>query len=46
MHEVDTDRSGTVDFFEFLTVARLITQQKGIVAKPILHNTGTNSVCF
>ena len=31
MAEVDTDHSGTVDFFEFLSVARLITQQQGII---------------
>ena len=29
MLEVDIDDSGTVDFFEFLCVARLISQGKG-----------------
>ncbi|CAB4001229.1 glutamic acid-rich isoform X2 [Paramuricea clavata] len=29
MNEIDLDKSGTVDFFEFLSVARLVTQQKG-----------------
>lgn len=29
MSEIDTDESGTVDFFEFLSVARLVTQEKG-----------------
>ena len=29
MLEVDIDHSGTVDFFEFLCVARLISQGKG-----------------
>ena len=29
MSEIDQDKSGTVDFFEFLSVARLVTQQKG-----------------
>ena len=29
MLEVDVDDSGTVDFFEFLCVARLIAQGKG-----------------
>ncbi|XP_028404971.1 uncharacterized protein LOC114527495 [Dendronephthya gigantea] len=29
MDEIDNDNSGTIDFFEFLTVARLVTQQKG-----------------
>lgn len=29
MTETDTDNSGTIDFFEFLSVARLITQQEG-----------------
>lgn len=29
MDEVDNDHSGTIDFYEFLTVARLVTQQKG-----------------
>ena len=30
MLEVDIDDSGTVDFFEFLCVARLISQGKGM----------------
>ena len=30
MLEVDVDDSGTVDFFEFLCVARLISQGKGM----------------
>lgn len=30
MMEVDVDSSGTVDFYEFLCVARLIAQGKGL----------------
>ena len=29
MLEIDVDDSGTVDFYEFLCVARLITQGEG-----------------
>ncbi|XP_046853742.1 uncharacterized protein LOC124446901 [Xenia sp. Carnegie-2017] len=29
MNEIDLDNSGTVDFFEFLVVAKLVTQQEG-----------------
>lgn len=36
MDEIDTDNSGTVDFFEFLSVARLVTQQKGKFSEHLL----------
>lgn len=36
MNEIDLDKSGTVDFFEFLSVARLVTQQTGEYRKSIV----------
>lgn len=38
MLEVDIDDSGTVDFFEFLCVARLISQGKGAYKASALEN--------
>lgn len=31
MREVDTDGSGTMDFYEYLQVAMLLEQRKGIL---------------
>ena len=45
MNEIDLDKSGTVDFFEFLSVARLVTQQKGRYCSILLY-THVGSVMF
>ena len=43
MLEVDIDDSGTVDFFEFLCVARLISQGKGTLKKVCSTKTPASS---
>ena len=46
MLEVDIDDSGTVDFFEFLCVARLISQGKGTSGAFIVPKLGTKFLYF
>ena len=46
MLEVDIDDSGTVDFFEFLCVARLISQGKGTSGAFIVPKLGNKFLYF
>ena len=46
MLEVDIDDSGTVDFFEFLCVARLISQGKGTSEAFIVPKLGNKFLYF
>ena len=46
MLEVDIDDSGTVDFFEFLCVARLISQGKGTSEAFIVPKLGKKVLYF
>ena len=46
MLEVDIDDSGTVDFFEFLCVARLISQGKGTSEAFVVPKPGNKFLYF